>query len=132
MNKLFLLISLSIFFISCKSTFEVDEFCKIKSKVPGEYGTYSQVLYLIENNDTVGMQIDTMYFKVDKKTNNKFKLENRQEYEANSQNINFDVEKYIYLDPSNDHESAWNGTLVLYSIPKYTDWIECICTKDVD
>ena len=130
MQQLILIIFFSSLLISCKSKISVDELCRIKSLTDGKYATYKEVLYLIQNNDTVNMEIDTMYFKVDKKTENRFKLKNRLEYEVNSHNANFDIERYIYLKPSNHHESAWNGTLIIHMIPQYTDWIKCICTKD--
>ena len=132
MQKINLIIFLSILLVSCKSKITVPELCNVKSIIEGEYVTYSEVLYLTQNNDTVNMEIDTMYYKIEKETNNRFKLKNRLEYEANSHNISFDVEKYIYLKPSNYHESAWSGTLILHKIPKYTEWIKCICTKDMN
>ncbi|MCR9288956.1 MAG: hypothetical protein NXI23_16400 [Bacteroidetes bacterium] len=132
MQKLSLIIFISIILASCKTRITVDEICSVKSIIDGEYVNYSQVLYLAKDNDTTNMELDTMYFRVDKKTQNKFKLENRLEYETNSLDEKFDVERYVYLKPSNDHEAAWHSTLILHKIPKYTERIKCICRKDMD
>lgn len=118
--------------ISCSTRITVDEFCVIKSRIPGEYIIRGVVLPLIENNDTTNMVLDTMYLKIDKKTNYKFRLKNRAEYEESIGEVDFDVEQYIYLASSNYNEEALNPTSINYNIPKYTDWIKCICTKDMN
>lgn len=132
MQKLNLIIFFSILLISCKSKITVDEICTVKSIIEGEYITNMQVLYLLQDNDPGDSEIDTMYFKVDKKTKNIFKLKDRMEYESNTQNEIFDLERYIYLRGPNNTGSGWLSTIINHKTPKYTERIKCICSKDIN
>lgn len=118
--------------MSCKSVIHVEELCIGSSIIEGEYIPHMEVLHLLEDNEPGDSQIDTMYFKVDKKTKNLFKLENRAAYEANIQNEDYDVEKYVFLQGPNNTGAGWQNTVIHHQTPKYSERIKGICDKDVD
>lgn len=126
-----LLILIPLIF-SCTANFKVDELCSARSIIDGAYGTRNESLPLIEDNNIPYETLDTMYFKVEKTTGYKFKLENKMEYEALKTNADFEVESYIYLKRYPHPEKGARTTFLQHKIPKYTDKrIKTVCPKDL-
>lgn len=131
MQKIYLAILIALLFNSCTPQIKVDEICLVQSMIDGEFITKTEFLSLVKNNDPTGFEIDTVYFKIDKKSKNKFKLTNQEEYSSLVGNEKYELEKYIHLKSSNQTEQALNQTLIEYRIPKFTDRKKGICREDL-
>ena len=132
MKNIFFIFITSTIFLSCQRDFKVEEFCFGRAIINGEYIIRNEVLALAKDNDTSYNDLDTLYLKVDREKNFKFKLENKSEAEAIKTNPKYDLETYIYLKGSNQTEKFWKQTIVQHNLPKYTeDRIKVICEKDL-
>ena len=131
MKAFFYTLFFSFLLSSCTKPIQVEEYCRAKSIIDGEYIEYSELLALVEDNDSTGMLLDTMYFKVEKDTEHRFKLQGKAAFDALQDRGDLKLEYYVYLSPKNEHEKAWGSTAILHKLPKHTDWIPTICQEDI-